>query len=55
MVSNRTSSGFNTSLLYPHFASPMVESTLGTLNKVTFIADQDIGETFFNLMHSEGV
>ena len=55
MVSNRTSSGVNTSLWDPHFASPMFESTLGTVDKVTFMSYKYIGEMLLNIMLSDEV
>ena len=43
MVYNGTYTDLNTSLWYPHFALPMVGSTLCAVEKGTFMADWDIG------------
>ena len=55
MVYNVTYSGMNTSLWDPHFALPMVRSTIRALEKVVFMVDQDIGDMLLNLMISEEV
>ena len=55
MVYNVTYSGMNNSLWDPHFAPPMVGSTICAVENGTFMADQDIGWMLLNLMLSEEV
>ena len=55
IVYNGTYSGMNTSLLDPHFALPMVRSTIRALEKVVFMVDQDIGDMLLNFLLSEVV
>ena len=43
MVYNGTYTGLNTSLWDPHFALPMVGSTIRAVEKGAFMADWDIG------------
>ena len=45
----------NTSLWDPHFGLPMVRSDLHAVDKVTFMADRDIGYMFLNFMLIEEV
>ena len=55
MVYNVTYSGMNTSLWYPHFALPMVGSTLCYVEKVIVTTYRDIGDMLLNFMLSEKV
>ena len=55
MVYNGTYSGINTSLWDPHFALPMVGSTIRFVEKGTFMADWYIGDMLLNFMLSEEV
>ena len=53
MVYNNTLSGINPSLWAPHFDLPTARSTLQAVERGTFMADRNIGETVINLMFSE--
>ena len=55
MVYNGTYISINTSLWAPHFALPMVGSTLCTEEKGTFTAYRYIGDMCLNLIISEKV
>ena len=55
MVYNGTYSGMNTSLWDPHFALPMVGSTISALEKGTFMEDWYIGDMLLDFILSEEV
>ena len=55
MVYNGTYNGINTSIYGPHFALPMVRSTIRAVEKGTFMADWDIGYMLLNSMLSDEV
>ena len=55
MIYNGTYSDMNTSLWDPHFALPMVGSTICAVDKGTFMADWEIGYMLLNIMISEEV
>ena len=53
MVYNGTYTDLNTSLWYPHFALPMVGSTLCAVEKGTLLEDWYIGDMLLNFILSE--
>ena len=55
IVYNGTYNGINTSRWGPHFALPMVRSTIRAVEKGTFMADWEIGDMLFNFMLSDEV
>ena len=55
MVYNGTYSGMNISLWDPHFALPMVGSTIRAAEKGTFLGDRYIEDMLLNFMLIEEV
>ena len=55
MIYNGTYRGMNTSLWDPHFALPMVGSTIYAVEKGKFMEDRDIGYMLLNFILSEEV
>ena len=56
MVYNGTSSGPNNVLWGSHFALPMVNSMLITIERLAYMEGHDIGEMFLNfLLSKDGV